>query len=131
MKKEIYIPGVPIAKKRPRFARRGKFVMTYNDQETEEGRVLWEIKRQWVDNPITSAIRLKLLFYMPIPKSFPKRQVPELTPHVKRPDLDNMIKFFKDVCNGTVWKDDSQVVEIEAKKNYGANPETIVVIETV
>jgi Holliday junction resolvase RusA-like endonuclease len=31
----ITIPGKPIAKKRPRFARRGKFVTTYNDQQTE------------------------------------------------------------------------------------------------
>jgi phage terminase large subunit GpA-like protein len=38
----ITIPGPPIAKKRPKFARRGKFVTTYNPQDSEEGR--WKVK---------------------------------------------------------------------------------------
>ncbi len=43
---KIIIPGIPIAKHRPRFARRGKKTTTYSDQETEEGLMLWHIKQQ-------------------------------------------------------------------------------------
>jgi len=124
MEKTITIPGNPIAKKRPRFARRGKFVTTYNDQETEEGRVLWEIKQQWKDPPIEKGVgvMMDVTFYMPIPESMPKKQRDR--DHVKKPDLDNLIKFLKDVCNGTVWHDDSQVWKISAEKKYDECPRT-------
>jgi hypothetical protein len=46
------IPGIPIAKKRPRFMRRGKFVQTYNCQESEEGRFMWQMKSRYPHAPI-------------------------------------------------------------------------------
>ncbi len=127
--KTLTIPGIPIAKKRPRFARVGKFVKTYNPQETEEGRVLWEIKQRWDIPPIETGIQIQVIFYMPIPKSFPKKLAPELVHHIKRPDLDNLLKFLKDVCNQTVWKDDSLVYKVRAEKHYGIDPQTFLIVE--
>jgi Holliday junction resolvase RusA-like endonuclease len=120
------IPGNPIAKHRPRFARRGKFTVTYNDQETEEGRWLWELKQQWREKPIEGPIQLEVAFYMPIPKYLMKKWA--TTPHVKKPDTDNLVKFLKDCCNQTLWKDDSQVWSIKAFKMYSPDPKTVVEI---
>ena len=131
----ITIPGPPIAKKRPRFARRGNFVTTYNAQETEESRVLWEIKRQHAGEPSKRPIALKVQFLMPIPKSSSKKKAEEMEcgyiAHTKKPDLDNLVKFIKDVCNGTVWKDDAQIVYLEAEKFYSYEPQTIIKWEEV
>ena len=43
---KIIVPGEPIAKARPKFARRGKFVQTYNIQETEEGKFIAQVLAQ-------------------------------------------------------------------------------------
>jgi len=60
----LKVYGVPIAKKRPRFARRGKFVTTYNDQETEEGKFLLFIREQWKQEkiPAGTPVDLDLVF---------------------------------------------------------------------
>ena len=134
---QFIIPGNPIAKKRPRFARRGKFVTTYNDQETEEGRFLWEIKQQIKRPPIKEPIKISCIFYMPRPKSHYgtgknvgklKLNAPAL--HTKKPDLDNLEKFVYDCLNYVVWKDDSQIVESIAKKFYSDKPKTEIKIWT-
>ena len=129
------IPGKPVAKKRPRFARRGKFVITYNPQQTEEGRFLFEIQKQWQRKPLNDPIKILMFFYMPIPKSTysSKRKLMERgwIFHTKRPDLDNLIKFVKDCLNGVVYQDDSQVFSIQAEKRYSEDPKTEVFISWV
>ena len=130
---EIIIEGKPIAKKRPRFFRRGKHVGTYNDQKTEEGRFILLAKEQFKRNPISGPIDLWLKFYMPIPKSTSKKNRElmnlGLIRHTKKPDLDNLVKFI-DCLNGLVWEDDSQICRLEASKLYDDNPRTKIIIFT-
>jgi len=130
------IPGLPLSKKRPRFARRGKFVQTYNCQETEEGKFRWELlARLKGAPPIASGIGIRLYcrFFMPIPASTPKKQRVLMegcaVRHTKKPDLDNLIKFVKDCANGILWVDDSQVFSITTSKAYHQNPATEIHIE--
>ena len=125
----IEIHGVPIAKKRPRFARRGKFVTTYNDQETEEGKFILDLRQQFKGiSPLEVPLKLQAEFHMPIPKSTSKKKTEMMLSHAichtKKPDLDNLIKFVKDCCNGEIWKDDSQVCSIQADKYYSHTPKT-------
>jgi Holliday junction resolvase RusA-like endonuclease len=133
---EFLIEGNPIAKKRPRFARRGKFVVTYSDQETEEGRYLWEVKKQWNSgNPLFGPIALSMGFYVSIPKSTSqKKQRLMLDGKIiptKKPDLDNLIKFPLDILNGLIWKDDSQVFLISAFKKYSDHPRTYIEVKEI
>ena len=130
---ELTIYGKPIAKKRPRFVRRGKFVGTYNDQETEEGRFILEVKSQLNGRDlIEGPIKLVTTFFMPIPKSTSKKKKAEMMrgeiKHVKKPDVDNMLKFVCDCLNGIVWKDDSQVYIKHAAKIYSDNPMTRITV---
>ena len=132
---EIVVKGVPIAKKRPRFARRGKFVVTYNSQETEEGRFLFEVQQQWKchSNPIECPVKVRCSFEMPIPKgtSNKKRRamIADEIKHTKKPDLSNLIKFVEDCLNGVVWKDDSQIVCLVGLKFYSREPKTLIMID--
>ena len=137
------ISGKPIAKKRPRFVRRGQFVGTYNEQETEEGRWLLEAKHQLLEKAslpfvtlIPGPVILRLSFYMPVPKSTPKKTIQSIQDgkmiwHIKKPDLDNLIKFVKDCLNKFLWEDDSQVCYIAASKFYGMEPKTDIEIEAI
>ena len=130
---ELTIYGKPIAKKRPRFVRRGKFVGTYNDQETEEGRFILDAKSQLNGRDlIEGPIKLVTTFFMPIPKSTSKKKKAQMMrgeiKHVKKPDVDNMLKFVCDCLNGIVWKDDSQVYIKHAAKIYSDNPMTKITV---
>jgi Holliday junction resolvase RusA-like endonuclease len=127
----INIPGNPISKKRPRFARRGKFVTTYNAQESEEGKFICLMQSQLNGHkpiPAGTPIKLNIRFFMPIPSSISQKKRNLLCAHTKKPDLDNLIKFVKDCFNGIVWNDDSQVSSIEALKMYADNPQTVVTV---
>lgn len=124
----ITIPGQPIAKKRPRFARRGKFVTTYNSQQTEEGKFICLMQNQFYGPPIPAGVPifLNICFSVQIPKSLPKKKV--VIGPVRKPDIDNMIKFVMDCANGILWHDDAQVVHIAATKVYNENPSTKIVL---
>lgn len=127
---EFYIPGKPIAKKRPRFARRGKFVSTYNPQETEEGNFRWlaaqKLREFGLNAPIPAGVPIILIctFLMPIPVSKPKKFKENPPPHTSTPDVDNLLKFLKDCFNNLAWCDDSQVIQVEASKKYSTEPGT-------
>ncbi|HHT9145675.1 MAG TPA: RusA family crossover junction endodeoxyribonuclease [Candidatus Wunengus sp. YC61] len=135
------IPGKPIGKARPRFFRRGKFVGTYNCQETEEGRFKWELLRQILPHRKSEApladkgipVKLYLTFFMPIPESISKKKrelyIECSVPHTKTPDLDNLVKFVKDCATGLLWKDDSQVISLTASKSYHPSPATEIRVE--
>lgn len=133
---EIIVPGKPIAKKRPRFARRGKFTAIINDQETEEGKFIVQCLQQLNGKkPLEGPIALHCSFMMPIPKSTSKKKralmLKGLEHHTKKPDTDNLIKFVADCLNGIAWHDDRQIVAIRATKRYADNERTEIVVENV
>ena len=63
------------------------------------------------------AVRLEVDFFMPRPKSVPfkKRALP-----IVPPDLDKLLRGVGDGIgqSGVIWGDDSQIVEIAARKFY-------------
>lgn len=132
----ITIKGTPIAKKRPRFFRRGNFEGAYNPQETEEGRWLWEAQDQITEKIEEGPISLKVKFSFPPLKSWPKKTLKQLQDeqllcHFKKPDLDNCIKFVKDCLNGIAWHDDSQVSQISAIKCYALEAKTEIEVKKI
>lgn len=134
----IYIKGKPIAKKRPRFARRGKHVTTYNDQETEEGRTFLQIMQQYKDKPIRRPVHITMVFNILRPKSHfgtgkNENKVKDSAPlfPVTKPDVDNYIKFYLDVMNEHVYLDDSQVTSVAAAKSYNLEAFTLITIRII
>lgn len=122
------IIGIPVAKGRPRFARQGRFVKAYTPDKTRthETNVLAQAIPYRPKEPIDSEIGLDLTFYMPIPKSMPKRNLvtaeAEKMPMIKKPDLDNLMKAAIDPLNGVFWTDDSRIALKKARKLYSKNP---------
>jgi Holliday junction resolvase RusA-like endonuclease len=115
----IEVFGNPVPQGRPRFARVGKFVKTYDPKES----AAWKdsIKLQAIDG----ALRLKCEFHLSRPPSVSVKKRPH--PIVK-PDLDNLLKAVKDALKGIVWVDDSQVVELEATKRYSDRPGVLIIV---
>jgi len=62
---------------------------------------------------VEGAVRLDCTFYFVKPKSVTRER-----PSVK-PDLDKVCRGIGDALTGVAWKDDSQVVELNARKVYG------------
>ena len=130
----LTVTGKPIAQARPRFVRRGKFVSTYNPQETEAGKFALSVMAQLPEGfkPFNGPLAMSCLFCLPIPKSSEKKRRAMLAGeilHTKRPDCSNYLKFIEDCMNGVVWLDDSQIVQISAEKCYAEIPRTVIVIK--
>lgn len=120
---KLIIPGKPISKNRPRFARRGKFTTTYSDQATEAGK-FFLICREQVTEKLEGALEVWIDFYIPRPKSHYgtgknenklKSTAPKY-PMGSRQDLDNLEKFAWDCLNGLAWNDDRQIVKSQSAK---------------
>lgn len=126
---KFFIPGLPVAKQRPKFAVRGGFARAYTPAKTRDyENLVKSIAQKSILRPLEGPLCVDLVFYMPIPKSTPKGKCLENTPHTKRPDADNLGKLVLDALNGVAWLDDSQVFEIHIKKLYSENPRTEVKI---
>lgn len=113
MRLRIY--GNPVAQGRPRAFWRGNHIGMYDPQKSKS----WKetVKWQAIEQKallLQGAIKMNLLFMLQRPKSLQKK----IVYHVKRPDLDNLVKAVKDALRGICYKDDSQIVELIAKKEY-------------
>ena len=118
------IPGVPVAKGRPRMTRSGH---AYTPQKTRDYEA-W-VRLCWLQTgqPMSlQPLQVKLGFYLPIPKSFRKKQrelaLDGILLPAKKPDIDNLVKAILDGLNGLAYQDDKQIVALEAAKGYGAAP---------
>lgn len=62
--------------------------------------------------------RLAVVFRFQKPKSTKKSVLEKTT----KPDIDKLIRSVLDALTGIIWVDDSQVVEIHARKEFGVQP---------
>lgn len=114
----LTIHGNPVAQGRPRFFRRGNYVGAYDPGKSKT----WKdsIRLQAIQQGakiIENAASMDMVFYLVRPKSLSKK----IVHHVKRPDLDNLVKAVKDGLSGVCYKDDSQIVAHTAKKMYAVD----------
>lgn len=119
----IYIPGKAVAQSRPRFARRGDNVSTYDaapsrDYKSWVKHCALEVIKQTGAALITRDVPLQMVMTVTIsrPASAPKKRI---CPVVK-PDLDNIQKTVQDALEGIVYQADQQIVSIRSVKRYGA-----------
>lgn len=121
---EFTINGECVPKARPRFS---KFGHVYTTPKTRAYENI--VKSTAIDNHIpciTTALRVELVIYKSIPKSFSKKKRElanegKIYPVVK-PDIDNYVKSVLDGLNGILFVDDKQIVDFRAVKKYSDNP---------
>jgi Holliday junction resolvase RusA-like endonuclease len=128
------VKGDPKALKRHRTFRRGKFTGTYDPSQGDKADFLALAHQHAPNKPIDSPIRLHLIFTFSRPKNHYRTNglvKPQFLDehHVKKPDVDNLIKFIADSLNGVFWRDDSLIYSVSAEKVYGEQPGTYMAIE--
>ena len=136
--RKFEVMGTPVAKGRPKFARRGNFVSTYKPEKTVnyENLVQFSYLEQYKDfEPMEGYLKIEIVCLMPIVKSTSKknRQLMldrKILPD-KKPDADNMMKSITDSLNGIAYKDDSQIVEAHIYKYYAEQPQAGVMMSNI
>ena len=123
------VPGVPQGKGRARIVKiRGSSRMATPQKTVDyEGLIAYAALQAMAGEPlIEDAAACNIFIYMPVPASWSdkKRRLAlegELLPTTK-PDIDNVVKAVLDGCNGIVWWDDVQVVDLRVRKRYSGTP---------
>ena len=118
---ELTVPGVPVAKGRPRMSK-GRAYTPERTQDAEEA--LRMAFREAGAKRMQGSLEVSLYFLFPIPqrvRGAKREKMEEAEPYrVGKPDIDNLCKLVLDAANGILWGDDGQVVKLEAHKTYGA-----------
>lgn len=132
------VPGVPVAKGRPRITTRGGKVRSFTPPKTVAFESLVaEAAEKAMDGaePLQGPVSLSLFVQLPIPQSWPlKRKRAALDGEQQpcgRPDLDNYVKAISDGGNGILWRDDSQITLLSATKRYAETPGVYVEVEAL
>lgn len=119
------VPGTPVGKGRPKFARRGNFVSTYTPEKTASYENLVKVKAQEAMTGIpvfAGAVVVEIALFVTPPASWSqKKQREALAGKIfptSKPDVDNVIKGIFDAMNEIVWKDDKQAVDLVVRKRY-------------
>ena len=106
------------------------------------------IKENYDGHYFDGAVRVEVTFYMKAPQNVSKKPserskdkakqlyskyISERLWHVKKPDLDNLIKSLFDSISKSeiVWSDDNIVCDLRARKLYSPNPRIEIKIEEI
>jgi len=124
---QFIVPGIPHPQGRPRFARMGNFVRTYERKEDTDwkSRVAF-FARQAMGNskPLEGPVHFFMSIYLPRPKALSGKKYPDASiPAPRRPDCSNFLKGAEDALNGICWHDDGQITNLEVTKAYHAKSE--------
>ncbi len=119
---KLWLPGVPVGKGRPRVTRQGHVYTPAATRDYETAVRLTALSAMRGAAPLTGPLRVEVYAYLQPPASWSGAEVAAalagLTRPTGKPDLDNVVKAALDACNGVLWADDAQVVELAAGKAY-------------
>lgn len=123
-KTELFFPFEPKPKGRPRVTKKGH---AYTPQKTRDyEKLISEYYKENTTDFYEGAVKISLVFYMPIPKSVSKKKREmmssgEIRCTTHTGDIDNLCKAVTDSLNGIAYTDDCLITELRAKKKYGVN----------
>jgi len=86
------------------------------------------------EKPLEGALELRVICYLPIPKSKTKKFKAAAIAGEERPtgkpDCDNMLKNIEDIMEGIFYRNDSQIVTETVHKFYSGNPRWEITLNT-
>ena len=132
---KIVIPGTPVPQLRPRAVRMGKGIRMYDPKKVKDYKkyVASVAKQEWKQEPLESALTVSIDVYRDIQKSGSKKnkQMKEdkIILPTNKPDITNYVKGIEDALNGIVYADDSQIVELIARKFYSHEPRIEITVQ--
>lgn len=109
----LFVPGRPAAQGSKRHVGGGRLVEQSKAVAPWRTTVAWHAAQEFRGAPLDGPLRVVIDFVMPRPAATPRKSTP---PAVKRPDVDKMQRAVFDALSGVVWRDDSQVVDVHARK---------------
>ena len=130
----ITIPGIPIAKGRPRLGKHGTYTPTKTVNYENLVQLCYMDQADGVK--LEGALQMVIDLFFPIPKSYSKKRVEAIKEmeelHTKKPDASNCLKSIEDALNRFAYDDDSQIVGLTARKHYTTEePRAVVTIAEV
>lgn len=107
----------PVPASRPRVTRWGTY---YGERYKQFKADMEKLLMGKGKNPISEPVKTDITFWVPIPKSYPKKKRDELhgTHCIGNADIDNYEKALYDSLNDVIWNDDKQVVEHRTRKMW-------------
>ena len=140
MRIQFTVAGKPVAQGRPRFARRGKFVTTYDPEKSRSFKEI--VKSQAIEkgadkHMLEGPLKITLVFRIQRPKGHHgKKGLRPSAPthHIVKPDIDNLTKLICDALEGICYARDQQICEAYGRKEYADNgfaPGVLVTIEEI
>lgn len=134
---EFTVYGEPVAQARPRATTINGRVKMYDPKKSSEYKNYIRLvasqhaPKELLDGPL----QLDVKIYKPTLKSFSKKRKALAEQGILRPttkpDVDNYVKAIKDALKNVIWKDDSQVVDLQVSKYYSEKPRIEVKIEQI
>lgn len=131
----ITIPGEPVPQARMKVSSRGKFAHIYEPPKCAAAKkeIRASIKKTIAEIPdyvMPINPHIGFVFLMEIPKSIRKSEK-ELynsgrLKHLKKPDVDNLLKLYLDCMDGLVFEGDQKVSLSFSFKLYHPNPKTVI-----
>ncbi len=124
----LIVPGRPFAKQRPRMTR-GGFAYTPKGTRSFEDLVRQLGAQHWPE-PYDCPVFVSAAFFFEPAKSLSQKKKAALmgTPHIGRPDLDNLVKAILDGLNRVAFTDDKLVAQVWACKRYSATQESRITV---
>lgn len=142
IKQFISIPGVPVPFQSPRVYNN----RTFNPRHKEKAEFIAKLALCGPLVKFSRVFDIKVSFYFPISKEMARKEKSHLkarklelapitdedycenSPHEKKPDIDNCIKFLFDCLKNEMFQDDSTVWKLHAQKLYSHLPRTDITI---
>ena len=131
----IVIPGVPVAKGRPRVTRQGR---AYTPAKTMawEQMAAWEAAAQMQGRRMLEGpVQVSIVASWPIPVSWPqwrkRAALQGRVAHTRKPDGDNVAKAVLDALQDVVFGDDSGVVRLQVTKCWDQTGQVLVDVSEI
>lgn len=133
---ELRCAGRPSGKDRPRFNRQtGRTYSTTSTVRAEQDlRAVWREAGE-PRLPDDQAVALTVVLRVERPAghfrkdgSLSAEGLRHPVPRNKKPDLDNAVKLVMDGLNGRAYRDDVQVAQLEARREWSPASETVVTL---
>ncbi len=118
----------PVPKGRPKFSRFG----TYTPAKTLNAeKFIKKTIAQTFTGPLKDCPIILIVDFIFAPNKSDSKKIRQLKEsgsmyHIKKPDLDNLVKLVKDALNESVIVDDAQIVAIYSQKLYGKEDKIII-----
>ena len=119
------IPEEPVPLKRARCTRFGRFYDPCKAQKQSTGLKIWILRSEGQYIPTYAVpVEIEFVFGIKTPASLSNKKKISLegTPHSKKPDIDNLVKYYLDVLQPNVISDDAKVTKISSSKIYTQDP---------